>query len=533
MAGPIGGSAGYLTIDPTQNYIGQAVQGVENSLTRFRAEKLEKERQKIEDERYQQEQRRRDFNDTAEFNEKYKFISTGTGLDSSNRQSVENAKNAYAEAQDLYQKTGDKKYLAIAGNAMNSVNNVNEMPKALNLKVQELQTNQDAYNPISFNKVKDVLAKMTAGNIMQSNDSNGNARYTLIDKDDNGNVTKVLYKDLNKKQLMDLLTPVEKFNISGDKGLIDQFQKSVGKEREVKRLVGNKGITEKYTPGADEVAKSIAKEAVSDKSAMYYALDKLGLDPENLDNYTDPKIQQQASEYFEEVLKSTAPSTKSEEADYKKANYDLAVQKERNDQAQRARDNARKDREEKRKEKEASAKEAKIGTPKSPTGKGETANGVKYNIGDRIISVTEKGTEDEAGVKTVFKGVVVKKDGTVVYSFEKDNKRDWKLSKEGQKKVDADPKYEPSDYAGDFIKPEPKKVNYSTTGKNAKADQAESGILRITNPSTGDFFKNVAEADNYFKSVSNASKKGKTAITDTSKMTPAQRLEYYRTKTKK
>jgi len=341
MAGAIGGSAGYLTIDPTQNYIGQAVQGVENSLTRFRAEKLEKERQKIEDERYQQEQRRRDFNDASEFNEKYKFISTGTGLDSSNRQSVENAKNAYAEAQDLYQKTGDKKYLAIAGNAMNSINNVNEMPKALNLKAQELQTNQDAYNPISFNKVKDVLAKMTAGNIMQSNDSNGNARYTLIDKDDNGNVTKVLYKDLNKKQLMDLLTPVEKFNISGDKGLIDQFQKSVGKEREVKRLVGNKEITEKYTPGAEEVAKTMAQEAIADKSAMYYALDKLGLDPENLDNYTDPKIKQQASEYFEEVLKSTAPSTKSEEADYKKANYDLAVEKERNDQAQRARDNAR------------------------------------------------------------------------------------------------------------------------------------------------------------------------------------------------
>jgi len=504
MAGPIGGTSGYLTINPTQNYVGQAAQGVEESVTRFRAEKLQKERQKIEDERYQQEQRRRDFNDASEFNEKYKFISTGTGLDASNRQSVENAKNTYAEAQDNYQKTGDKKYLAIAGNAMNSVNNVNEMPKALNLKVQELQTNEKAYNPASFNKVKDVLAKMTAGNIMQSNDANGNPRYTLIDKDDNGNVTKVLYKDLNKKQLMDLLTPVDKFNVSGEKGFIDQFQKSVGKEREVKKLVGNKEVTEKYTPGAEEVAKSMAKEAISNRSAMYFALDKLGLDPENPVNYTDPKIQQQASDYFEEVLKSTTPSTKSEEADYKKANYELAVQKERNDQAQRAKDNARKDREEAQKIKEAKAKEAKIGSPKTVAKEGYTDNGVKVKVEDKIIPVADKGSKDETGFKNALKEVIVHKDGTLTYSFEQDNPEDWVLTAEGKSKVAKDPNYKPT--TSDYLPQKPRKANYKTSGQGAKANEVETGILTITNPDTGELFTSTVEADEFFRNKAGVKK---------------------------
>lgn len=497
MAGPTGGTAGYLTVDPTQDYIGKAAQGVDESITRFRAEKLQKERQKIEDERYQQEQRRRDFNDASEFNEKYKFISTGTGLDASNRQSVENAKNTYAQAQDNYQKTGDKKYLAISANAMNSVNNVNEMPKALNLKIQELQKNENAYNPASFNKVKDVLAKMTAGNIMQSNDANGNARYTLIDKDDDGNVTKVLYKDLNKQQLMDILTPVDKFNVSGEKGFIDQFQKSVGKEREIKKNVGNKEITEKYIPGAEEVAKSMAKEVTSNRSAMYYALDKLGLDPENPENYTDPKIQQKASDYFEEVLKSTTPSTKSETADYKKANYELAVEKERNDQAQRAKDNARKDREEAQKTKEAKAKETKIGSPKTVVKEGYTDNGVKVKNEDKIIPISDKGTKDETGFKNALKEVIVHKDGTLTYSFEQDNPEDWVLTAEGKSKIAKDPSYKPT--TSDYIPQKPRKANYKTSGKGAKANEVESGILTITNPETGELFTSTTESDEFFR----------------------------------
>ncbi len=497
MAGPLGGAAGYLTVDPTRNYIGEAAKGVEDTVARFRAEKLQKERQAIEDERYNQETRRRDFNDAAEFNEKYHYISTGTGLDASNKQSVENAKKAYTDAQNKYQKTGDKKWLAVAGNAMNSVTNVNEMPKALNLKLQELQKNENAYNQTSFNKVKEVLAKMTNGNIMQNNDANGNARYTLIDKDDDGNVTKVLYKDLNKKQLMDLLTPVSKYNVAGDKGLIDQFQKSVGKEREVKKLVGNKEVTEKYTPGAEEVAKTLAKEAVADKDAMYYALEQLGLDPEKPSNYTDEKIVKQATDYFEGVLTSTAPKTKSEEADYKKANYDLAVRKEYNDEAERARDNARKDREEKRKEKEARAKETKIGSPKVVAKEGYTENGVRVKSGDKPIAVSDKGVKNASGFKNTLKEVVVHKDGTLTYSFEQDNPEDWVMTPEGKAKLQKDPTYKP--VTTDYLSQKPRKANYKTSGKGAKANEVEAGILNITNPETGDFFESTTEADEFFR----------------------------------
>jgi len=520
MAGPIGGSAGYLTLDPTKNYVGQALSDVNDTVTRFRAEKLQRERQKIEDDRYEQEQRRRDFNDAQDFNEKYKYISTGTGLDSSNRQSVENAKNAYIEAQEQYQRTGDKKYLAIAGNAMNSIGNINEMPKALNLLTDSWIKNEDSYNPTSLASKKKILEKMVNGNIMQSNDANGNARYTLIDKDDDGNVTKVLYKDLNRKQLMDLLTPVDKFNVSGEKGLIDQYQKSVGKEREVKSIVGNKEVTTKYTPGADELAKLMAKERLSDNSAMYYGLEQLGLDPENPSNYSDPAIQQQVSDYLEGVMKSTTPSTKSEEADYKKANYELALQKERNDEAQRRIDNARKAREEKRKELEEKAKQAKIGSPKTVSSDGYTENGVKVSKGDKPIPVSDKGTKDETGFKNALKEVVVHKDGSLTYSFEQDNPEDWVLTAEGKAKVAKDPNYKPT--TNDYIPQKPRKANYKTSGKNAKANEVEAGILTIINPETGTFFESTVESDDFFRRKAGVQKTTTNAVKPIQKSRPKQ-----------
>jgi len=335
-----GGSAGYLTINPTQNYVGQAISEAGDTFARVRAEKYQKEKDKVDADLALQEQRRRDFKDTEEFNEKYKFISTGTGLDASNRQSVENAKNAYTEAQDNYQKTGDKKYLAIADNAMNTVRNVNEMPNALNLLTQNWIKNEDSYNPTSLNSKKKIMEKMVAGNIVQTNDENGNARYTIIDKDDNGAVTKVLYKDLNQKQLMDLLTPRNKFDVAGDKGLIDRYQKSVGKEIEEEKYEGGKIIKTKKTPGSKEVAVALATETVANPDGLYDTLDKMGLDPEDEKNYTD-EVKQKAVDYLTNTLIATTPEREVVEPDYKAKSQSLAERKEINDEKQRKLENAR------------------------------------------------------------------------------------------------------------------------------------------------------------------------------------------------
>lgn len=218
----LGGSAGYLTVDPTRNYIGEAAKGVEETATRFRAEKLQKERQRIEDERYQQEQRRKDFSEAREFSEKYPFIATGTGLDAGKRQTLINYKNAYSENQDKYIKTGDTKYKAIADNILNGIGKVNEMPIALKAKAEELIKNEKNYNPKSLAKVKGVLEQMANGNLNETIDENGNSKFTLVGKDDDGNISKLIFKDINSKQLMSVLNPKAKFDVSGEKGFVDR-----------------------------------------------------------------------------------------------------------------------------------------------------------------------------------------------------------------------------------------------------------------------------------------------------------------------
>jgi hypothetical protein len=55
----IGGNSGYLTVNPTQDYVGQAARGVENGIAQVRAEKYQKERDQLFNDR--QEQQRRDF----------------------------------------------------------------------------------------------------------------------------------------------------------------------------------------------------------------------------------------------------------------------------------------------------------------------------------------------------------------------------------------------------------------------------------------------------------------------------------------
>jgi hypothetical protein len=324
--------AGYLTVNPTQNYLGQALSNVENSMIRMRAERSEEARLKRAEGVAEQETRRRDMKDSEEFNSKYPYISTGTGLDASNRQSVENAKTAYLDATNNYAKTGDKKYLAIRDNSMNSINQINEMPTALNKLTEGFVTNEAAYNPSSLKAKRELIANMSDGNIMQEIDAYGNPKFTMVQKDENGNVTKVLHQGLNKTQMMALLTPEKAFNLDGKDGLKERFAKNIGREIVTKKLVGDKEIVTVSSPGAEEQSKTMADSAVNDRSTMYDMLVRLGQDPENKENYD--KYKGAAAAELQKLLMATAPTTVSESEDYKKREFELGVIKEANDQRQ-------------------------------------------------------------------------------------------------------------------------------------------------------------------------------------------------------
>lgn len=311
--GVIGSSSGgYATVNPTQgNPLGEALTNVENSAFKYNALR----QQKAKDE---QEQRRMEFDDGEKFRKENPFVATGTGIDASNRQSYVNAKDAASNARIQYAKTGDPKWIAVYENAVTSANAISEMPKQLNALMADLEKNKDSYNPESLKRVQDRIAGLSNGNIVQTNDENGVPKYTVFEKDDNNNITKVVKKDLNGDQLKEYLKAVPSFNVEGKDGLIERFGKAVGKEVTVNTTGGLDNQKKTFTPGADELAKIFADNAVKEHSGMYETLLRMGKDPENEDNYSTT-MKEEASKHLQEILKTTR-----REAYSKDPNTDLA-----------------------------------------------------------------------------------------------------------------------------------------------------------------------------------------------------------------
>jgi len=346
MAGVIGSSGGgYATVNPTQgNAMGEALQNVENSAFRYNSIKREEEQVKLQTERELKENRRRDFNESQQFSKQNPFVATGTGLDAVNRQSYMNAKDAANKAYTEYMKSGDDKHKAVYENAIASVGNLTNIPKQINELKENWVANAKDYNPESLKRKAAILDQIASGQIVQTNDANGNPKYTVFEKDENGNISKLNQKEITGEQLLKSLNPEKAFNVDGKDGFIDVFNRNIGKERKVIEGTGLNAVEKTYNPGAEELAKIMANDAVNDRSKMYETLTRMGLDPENEKNYSDPKIKEDASLYLEKMLMVTAPTTVSKKPDTAIEMLNLAKTKEYNDQVQRGVDNAFKNR---------------------------------------------------------------------------------------------------------------------------------------------------------------------------------------------
>jgi hypothetical protein len=347
MAGVIGSSGGgYATVNPTQgDPMGEALQNVENSAFKYNAIKREEEQLKLQAERELQENRRRDFSESQKFSKENPFVATGTGLDAVNRQSYMNAKEAANKAYTEYMKTGDDKHKAVYENAIASVSNLSNIPTQINELKESWVKNVADYNPDSLKKKAAILDQISSGQIVQTNDVNGNPRYTVFEKDENGNISKIVQKEISGEQLIKSLQPVKSFNIDEKDGFIDLFNRNIGKERKVIEGTGLNAVEKTYNPGAEDLAKIMANEAVNDRDKMYETLRRMNLDPEDEKNYTDPKVKEAAVKKLEEMLMVTAPTTISKKPDTSLETLELAKRKEANDERQRGIDNAFKNKE--------------------------------------------------------------------------------------------------------------------------------------------------------------------------------------------
>lgn len=339
--GVIGSSGGgYATVNPTQgNPMGDALANIENTAFRYKAEKREQDQIKSQSERQLLEDRRRDMDDASKFSRENPFIATGTGLDAINKQSYMNAKNTASKAYDEYLKTGDMKHRAVYENAIASANNIGEFPKQINALKEDWVKNAKDYNPESLKSKAALLDKISSGDIVQSNDANGNPVFTLFDRDENNNISSLSQKNLTSSQLLKLLTPEKAFNIDGKDGFIDLFNKNIGKERKVIEGSGLNAKEKTYNPGAEELAKLMANDAVNDRSKMFETLQRMGLDPNDENNYSNTEVKDKAKTYLEKMLMVTAPTTVSNKPDTSIEMLEMARIKERNDQIQRGIDN--------------------------------------------------------------------------------------------------------------------------------------------------------------------------------------------------
>lgn len=498
MAGVIGGSAGYATVNPTQgNPIGDALANVENSAFRYRAEKTEQDQIKAQAARQLQEDRRRDMEDAYKFSKDNPFIATGTGLDAVNRQSYINAKDTAAKAYAEYLKTGDRKQQAIYENAVASVNNISEFPKQINALKEDWVKNAGNYNAESLKRKAALLDQIASGQIVQTNDANGNPKYTVFDRDENGNINKLAHKDLNSDQLLKLLTPEKGFNIDGKDGFIDLFNKNIGKERKVIEGTGLNAVEKTYNPGAEDLAKIMANDAVNDRSKMYETLQRMGMDPEDNKNYTDDTVKKAAATYLEKMLMVTAPTTVSKKPDTSIEQLNLAYRKEANDERQRTLENNRNAAKD---AKEAEETQDKTTFSKHILKEAASLPGTKYVVpaGTGKITVNSKGYKDVSGATRILQQVLVTPKGEVFYGVNQSKVNKAQLTPDAQKR-----KNEPDfDYNDENNYVHTEKVVWSSSKNHG--DRVALAVLNTKNPETGKKFKSVQEADRWAKSISSA-----------------------------
>jgi len=343
--GALGGSAGYLTVNPTENYVGQAIQNAGDSFARVRAEKYQKEKDKMAAEQNLREQRRQDFKDSEEFSAKYPYAYLGDN----DKQFVMNLKKTYTEARRDVVNTGSEKSQALADKALSNLTRLNESKKAMSIKADEMLANEKNYNPTSFNKVKGLVGRLNK-DLVADIDENGNFVHNLVKRDpSNGTIIGIEKKNISDGELKQMFEIEPNFDVTGEKGMNAQFIKSLKTPTPNSKMEGNNKVTTTSYPEAPALAETFATEATQNHSGVYYALEKIkqdangqpiSLDPEDKANYSNPEVLKLVHDYYKNNLLELAPSGRDVDPNFEAANHALSLRKEANDEKQRKADNA-------------------------------------------------------------------------------------------------------------------------------------------------------------------------------------------------
>ena len=324
--GVIGTSAGgYATVLPTQgNPIGEAMSNVENSAFRYSAQKMAKEKAKQDAERDLYDRRRQEFEANKQWSIDNPYVSLGNGSEGVIKQSYMNLKDMASRSRALALSTGDPKYQVEYDNAVMGAKSLAQMPTAINSVREKIATDPSSFNPVSLKKTQDFIDS----ELVAKRGENGTVVYDQVKKDENGNV-KVIETGLTPARIKQLTETIPALNFNGSEGLKgesvqEKFNKLVGKPRKVTKIENGIETTDEIVVGAEQLSKEFADQMIQDRNNLYNIFHRIGIDPENQDNYKDPKKVEEARSFIERNLFASNATTTSTEPNYEGQKLALA-----------------------------------------------------------------------------------------------------------------------------------------------------------------------------------------------------------------
>ena len=495
----IGTSAGgYATVLPTQgNPIGEAMSNVENSAFRYSAQKMAKEKAKQDAERDLYDRRRQEFEANKQWSIENPYVSLGNGSEGVIKQNYMNFKDMASRARDLALSTGDPKYQVEYDNAVMGAKSLAQMPTAINSVREKIATDPSSFNPVSLKKTQDFIDS----ELVAKRGENGTVVYDQVKKDENGNV-KVIETGLTPARIKQLTETIPALNFNGSEGLKgesvqEKFNKLVGKPRKVTKIENGIEETKEIVVGAEQLSKEFADQMIQDRNNLYNIFHRIGIDPENQDNYKDPNKIEEARSFIEKNLFASHDTTTSEKPNYEAIKI-----------AQTARSQAETARHNRATEKDKESIPATIYGEVSNIGKSgtDTNSGIKVVAGDKVIPVVSKTTKN--GDPTTLKTIVAHQDGSISVSVAV-------ADKANQLNPEAIALKESMEKEGKVFYPQPSnyiKYNTNTKTYNSKTGtgkiEVERALLNQSLPD-GTKIKNFTEGKKFIQEYSGVALKPK------------------------
>lgn len=467
MAGVIGNEAGgYATVNPTENYVGKAIQNVGDENFRYlqlqredRAKKdaLAKAKQDAADQEIQQ-----DLEDNDKLNA-VKITDSGiNGIDSALYNGVDQQKKKFLEASYNYRKTGDRKYLVDRTVAMNNLNSIANIPKNYKdaIGVITKGVEEGTINRSELKKITALGSKVDNGYIVPKIE-NGTMTFDVFERDPKtGKLSGIAMNNIKGEELISQLTPQKKFDYVGH---MEKIQGLAGNQTTI--IKNGKKVT--GFPNAEKFAEQKTQNLFMNRDLLDDVAQNYNI--EEVDGeYTPEDKKIIHDKYYNDVLGGL---NKGSEPDYEGAR--LAETKRQN--------------------RKPAASKFK---PFKPLVQTITKGGKNVSLGMNIVDGQKllvptypKGTSGS------IKGAVLNNNGT--YSFSIAERKDDTLNANGLKRKekfeDDNPgeEYEPidSDYKYSAAKP----TIYTSGIHDNIIEEKVRGML---NPNTGDYFQSL---DEYFE----------------------------------